>query len=90
MIVAYDIAEPKRLAKVAIVMKDYGCRVQKSIFEVTAKGGVLEEMKRRIGRIINTDEDGVKYYPVCEKCSGRLEIIGEGACIDSDQEYCIL
>ena len=33
MIVAYDIADPKRLQRIAKIMKDYGLRVQKSIFE---------------------------------------------------------
>ena len=34
MIVAYDIADPRRLIRVAKIMKDYGLRVQKSVFEV--------------------------------------------------------
>ena len=34
MLVIYDITEPRRLNKVAKVIKDYGIRVQKSIFEV--------------------------------------------------------
>jgi len=35
MIVAYDIADERRLARVAKIVKDYGVRVQKSIFEVS-------------------------------------------------------
>ena len=34
MIVTYDIADPRRLNRVAKVIKDYGTRVQKSKFEV--------------------------------------------------------
>jgi len=89
MIVAYDIADPKRLAKIAKVMKDYGCRVQKSIFEVSARGGVFHELRRRVEAIIVPEEDGVKYFPVCEKCAGTVEIIGQGIFIDPDQEYYI-
>lgn len=89
MIVAYDIADPRRLAKIAKIMKDYGSRVQKSIFEVAARGGVFEEMLRRVEATIVPEEDGVKYFPVCDKCAGTVEIIGQGVFIDPDQEYYI-
>lgn len=89
MIVAYDIADPRRLAKIAKIMKDYGNRVQKSIFEVSARGGVFNELRRRVEETIVPEEDGVKYFPVCQKCSGTVEIIGQGIFIDPDQEYTI-
>jgi CRISPR-associated protein Cas2 len=89
MIVAYDIADPRRLAKIAKIMKDYGSRVQKSIFEVSARGGVFNELRRRVEAVIVPEEDGVKYFPVCEKCSGTVEIIGQGIFIDPEQEYYI-
>jgi CRISPR-associated protein Cas2 len=89
MIVAYDIADPRRLAKIAKIMKDYGIRVQKSIFEVSARGGVFNELRRRVEGVIVPEKDGVKYFPVCEKCSGTVEIIGQGIFIDPDQEFYI-
>ncbi|MBL0700523.1 MAG: CRISPR-associated endonuclease Cas2 [Desulfosarcina sp.] len=90
MIVAYDIADPKRLNKVARVIKDYGLRVQKSIFEVAVNNALFDEMKSRIEKIIEPLEDGVKYFPLCEKCYGTIEIIGQGILIDPDEEYYIL
>lgn len=89
MIVAYDIADPRRLAKIAKIMGDYGSRVQKSIFELSVKGRVFEELRRRVEETIVPEEDGVKYFPVCEKCAGTVEIIGQGIFIDPDQEYYI-
>jgi CRISPR-associated protein Cas2 len=90
MIVAYDIADVKRLNKVAKVIKDYGARVQKSIFEVNVSNKVFDEMKFRIEEIIEPSEDGVKYFPLCEKCAGTAEIIGQGVFIDPDEEYYVL
>jgi len=87
MIVAYDIADERRLARVAKIVKDYGIRVQKSIFEVTVNDGVFAEMKGRIEDVIVEDEDGVKYFPLCEKCAGTVEIIGKGIFTDPDEEY---
>ena len=90
MIVAYDIADPKRLNKVAKVIMDYGIRVQKSIFEVDVSNHLFLKMKSRIEEIIEPGADGVKYYPLCEKCAGTVEIIGQGIFIDPDEEFYIL
>ncbi len=90
MIVAYDIADPRRLNKVAKVVKDYGIRVQKSIFEVNLDIRLFAEMTTRIEKEIEPSEDGVKYFPLCEKCAGTLEIIGQGLYIDPDEEFYVL
>ena len=90
MIVAYDIASPQRIAQVAEVLKDYGVRVQKSIFEVTVNRLVFSDMKNRVEDIIEPESDGVKYFPLCEKCAGTVEIIGQGQYTDPDEEYYIL
>ena len=90
MIVAYDIAEPRRLTRVAKAVKDYGIRVQKSIFEVEVDSRRFSQMKVRIEEIIEASEDGVKYFPLCEKCAGTVEIIGQGVFIDPDEEYYVL
>ncbi len=89
IIVAYDIADPTRLARIAKIMEDYGVRVQKSIFEVTARKGVFREMKDRIERVMVFEQDGVKYFPVCEKCAQTVEIIGKGFYVDPDAEFYI-
>jgi CRISPR-associated protein Cas2 len=90
MIIAYDIADPRRLAKIARLMLDYGQRVQKSIFEVSVTLPVFQQIKARVEEIIEYEEDGVKYFPLCEKCAGTVEIIGQGRFVDPDAEFCIL
>lgn len=90
MIVAYDIANPRRLNRVAKIVKDYGIRVQKSIFEVNLDKRLFAEMTTRIEEKIEPSEDGIKYFPLCEKCAGTLEIIGQGIYIDPDEEFYVL
>lgn len=89
MIVAYDIADERRLARVAKIVKDYGVRVQKSIFEVSVDQKMFAEMKARVEDVIVPEKDGVKYFPLCEKCAGTVEIIGQGTFTDPDEEYYI-
>lgn len=84
MIVAYDIANPRRLARIAKIMKDYGKRVQKSVFEVDLTENRFQEMKVRAERAMNLGEDGVKYYPLCDRCSDILVILGR--CAPSNEE----
>jgi CRISPR-associated protein Cas2 len=90
MIVAYDIADPRRINRIAKIIQDYGIRVQKSVFEVTVNPALFREMKSRIEDEIIPETDGVKYFPLCEKCAGTVEIIGQGVFVDPDTEYAVL
>lgn len=76
MVVAYDIADGRRLNRVAKVMKDYGVRVQKSIFEVEVSAAVFAQMKLRTESEMEPAEDGVKYFPLCERCADTLISLG--------------
>jgi len=89
MIVAYDIADDRRLIKIARIMLDYGVRVQKSIFEVSVTHKAFQEMKERVEEVIDFAQDGVKYFSVCQRCSQTVEIIGQGQFTDPDEEYYI-
>ncbi len=76
--VIYDIADPKRLNRVAKILKNYGLRMQQSKFEASLTSSELRDLQTEIGKEINGLEDGVKYFPLCEKCYGRCEIFGKG------------
>lgn len=89
MVVAYDISDERRLVRIAKIISDYGVRVQKSIFEVTVTDRVFAEMKRRVESVIVPEKDGVKYFPLCEKCAGTVEVIGQGTFTDPDEEFYI-
>lgn len=90
LIVVYDIADSKRLRRVAKTVEDYGVRVQKSVFEVTVDRARFKEMHRRIKLEIEEDEDAVKYFPMCVRCAGSVEIIGQGVFVDPDNEFTVL
>ena len=90
MIVAYDIADPRRLNRIARIMKDYGRRVQKSIFEVEANDTVFREMKRRAERVMEPEEDGVKYFSLCERCADTLVAIGVSGALPDVGEYLVV
>ncbi len=90
VLAVYDIAEPGRLGRVAGIMKDYGIRVLKSKFELDISDAAFIELRKRIEEVIDFEEDGVKYIPLCRNCLVKTEIIGLGKFIDPDEEYYIL
>jgi len=90
VLASYDISDPKRLVKVGKIMKDYGERVLKSVFECHLSEARFERMKERIDKTIDHMEDSVRYYFVCDKCTGKVEISGLGRGFAEDSEVVIL
>ncbi len=88
--IIYDIADPRRLNRVAKILKDYGQRTQKSKFEADLSPAELKALQQRIGRVIDPQKDGVKYFPLCEKCFGKIEIFGKKHSKKHDPEFEIL
>ncbi|NWF92150.1 MAG: CRISPR-associated endonuclease Cas2 [Syntrophaceae bacterium] len=90
IVASYDISDPKRLAKVARAMKDFGERVLKSVFECNLDQGRFEKMKERIDEVIEPIEDSVRYYVLCEKCIKEVEYSGKGEAFQEDEEYLVV
>ena len=74
-LIAYDIADPKRLARVHRVLKQQGLPVQYSVFTVILKRKVLLHLLERINTLINQREDDVRCYRLPENSSA--DILGE-------------
>jgi CRISPR-associated protein Cas2 len=79
MLVAYDIGNPRRLNKIAKIMKDYGLRVQRSIFEIDVSPPGFACMRQRVEAVMDPCEDGVKYFPCCAPCSEVWFSLGVGS-----------
>ncbi|MGQ9525581.1 MAG: CRISPR-associated endonuclease Cas2 [Armatimonadota bacterium] len=67
ILVAYDVntqtaAGEKRLRMVARACKDYGQRVQHSVFECTLNEAQLEKLRHRLLRIMDPEQDSLRIY----------------------------
>lgn len=70
--VLYDIADPIRLKKVAKVIKRYGTRVQKSVFECRVNDRKFSDLYLKLGGIISK-KDSVIYYKLSDQiCSEKV------------------
>lgn len=61
---SYDIAEPKRLARVNRFMKQSGLAAKKSVFFVQGTEQQMELFLNKLAKIINHSEDDIRAYPV--------------------------
>lgn len=75
-LVAYDIADPKRLRKVARACEDFGVRRQFSVFFCRLSPVDLVRLRSRLSDVIDLDRDQVVFIPLCKRCADLIETIG--------------
>jgi len=72
-IVSFDISDARARYRVAKLLKSYGYRVQKSVFECPD----LTE-KKCLEALIDFTTDSVRYYRQCRGCLQAFEFSGIG------------
>lgn len=80
-LVSYDVstvdaADRKRLRKVAKECVNYGQRVQNSVFEVDVDYGTFLKLKDRLMKIIDEEQDSLRFYYLGNNWKRRVEHIG--------------
>ena len=73
-LIAYDIANPKRLSRVHRTLKKQGLPVQYSVFTVVIKRKALLRLMDAINRLIQPAEDDVRCYRLPENTD--IETLG--------------
>lgn len=86
IIVAYDITDDRRRESTASELKNFGKRVQKSVFECYLDRDKIEDLKGRIERHIHPGEDSIRYYYLCKKDEKNVDFIGQNV-IYRDEDY---
>ena len=87
-LVAYDISDPKRLARVARVCEDYGTRVQYSMFECRLEETEFEDFWLKLLEEIDEDEDRLVAYKIDARCA--KETLTAGTMVCSEKTVCYL
>jgi len=62
-VVAYDIANDSRRAKVADLLLEYGRRLQRSVYEIDVEPEELDELRFRIGLLL-AKNDLFDFFPI--------------------------
>ncbi len=77
VVVSYDIVDDRRRNRLAELLKDYGARVQYSVFECDLEGKHFKQMVREALRFVKPEEDSLKIYHLCEGCVRKVETYGQ-------------
>jgi len=89
-VVSYDIVDDKRRAKVAEVLKDYGMRVQYSVFECEFNEKMLRKMVKELLKYVKMKEDSIRVYRLCKGCQDNIKIYGVGASYRDDEGFIVI
>lgn len=87
IVVSYDVSTKtpegkSRLRKVAQICKDYGQRVQCSVFECWVDPTHIILLKNRLLGLIDPLADSLRFYYLGEQWQGRTEHFGSKAVHD--------
>jgi CRISPR-associated protein Cas2 len=90
ILVTYDVNTEtkegrKRLRKVATICKDYGQRVQLSVFECRVNEAQYEKLRDRLVNAIEPQQDSLRLYRLPTPRVEHLECFGIDAYTDFEQ-----
>ncbi len=77
-LVVYDICAAKRLRRVEKLMRSYGYRVQKSVFECDMDAKTLQHLQNRADNLIDEEKDSIRVYPLPGQARQEQVILGQG------------
>lgn len=89
VLVTYDVATDnadgrRRLRRVAQVCKNYGQRVQKSVFECLVNQAQYEQLVRDLVHYIDEKEDNLRIYRLREPAGKHCKHFGVNPSINFD------
>jgi CRISPR-associated protein Cas2 len=91
ILVTYDVAETesregaRRLRKVAIICKDYGQRVQFSVFECEIDEMQFEVFRAKMLKVIDPQLDSLRFYKLMGGRDRSVEAYGVDKYVDFNE-----
>ena len=81
LLITYDVATrteggERRLRRVARICRDYGQRVQFSVFECKVDAAQAVALKQRLTAEIDPDTDSLRFYNLGAEWNARVEHVG--------------
>jgi len=81
ILIVYDVSTDTpegrtRLRKVSRACRDYGKRVQNSVFECEVDTGQLLKVKNRLVNLIDIETDSLRFYHLSNNLNNRVEHFG--------------
>lgn len=90
VVIAYDISEDRRRARVAAHLQVWGDRLQRSVFLCTLDEEALAELTTRVAEIIDPDTDAVHVMRQCVNCWDDVTALGQASTHDEPYYWAVL
>lgn len=66
IIISYDIKKDRTRTRLAKALKNFGPRVQKSVFEADVKPPEFARLQQHLAKVKLEKEDSIRLFEVCE------------------------
>jgi CRISPR-associated protein Cas2 len=86
VVISYDIESDRTRTKLANKLKDYGPRVQKSVFEADVGAEEYKKMLTMLKEVNIEGDDTIRVYKICSVCVKQIKLIGKGE-ITEDRQF---
>lgn len=74
VVISYDIPDDRRRSRVCDLLKDYGERVQYSVFECQLRAKDLRRLRERLKPLLEPKEDDIRFYLLCATCTPKAVV----------------
>lgn len=89
LVVSYDVTDDQKRKKLAEVLKDYGRRVQFSVFECDLEKKHIDKMVKEASAFIDGEGDSLRIYRLCNECAEKIEVFGNQNRFDSQKSVVV-
>lgn len=95
VLITYDVKTSsktgnRRLRKVAKICTNYGQRVQNSVFELNIYPSDLVEIKSKLKKVIDLEEDSIRIYNLGKNWERRVESLGKDETYNPEKDLLII
>ena len=88
-VVAYDVADDDRRARIAAVLSAWGDRIQKSVFECDIDPDDFGNVRERVEAIMDPTTDVVQFLGQCGHCQSERIDLGQAQRASADPFWII-
>jgi CRISPR-associated protein Cas2 len=87
-LISYDIEDDKKRTRLAHKLKDFGRRVQYSVFEADINEQEVAELQKLLANVQLGKNDSLRLYRLCGECLKQIKIWGKGE-VTQDRDFYI-
>lgn len=88
-VISYDIPDDKRRLKISKTLKNFGERVQYSVFEANLTEPQFQKLLFRLEKLLNEKEDRLRIYTICDACMKKVQVKGLGKLTEDEDVYVV-